>query len=355
MVGYLPSTMGDGPDANHSNYSYRYACHNATLAEIFSHLKLYFPEAKILTLEGGHCKKPPMIRHFPANPRGEPGYDQLASLPNINVFIMRGAWNIMRNVQHWSTLSQALPELREWHCGYAKPKPATYDTIGKVLPVLPSNLVHVNVCLDGFYNKEMSPSRWFSSTIFPEHLCRLMGEFCPFLESLSFTGKICHGMFQNRSAKTTTSKLKSLDIMIKSCCREQGLYPSYPLLGDVAGITSRTFINSFEKIVRGAVRSLAWHPNLEYVRIRYIDLDSPCPLLNPYFQLANGQCTGFWSPDILDSLRESRPSAQFVNLSEGIYPQYGPTRQIIGAVYPQTRPTSIQASAYRVIADVSKA
>ncbi|GAB1211330.1 hypothetical protein ATERTT37_000443 [Aspergillus terreus] len=155
-----------------------------------------------------------MIRHFRDDPYGHSGR-RLPELPDIQTFVMRGAWNIMRDYRHWSTLSDALPNVR-------------------------------------------------------------------------------------------------------------------------------------------AVYSLRLHAALNFMRIRFIDLDSACPLLNPYFQLHNNQCTGLWSEDILETLHETRPQAQFVELNDGIYPQYGPNHQIIGAVYPRSRPLSIHASTYQIIADVSK-
>ncbi|KAF9895208.1 hypothetical protein FE257_000110 [Aspergillus nanangensis] len=364
-VGALQTTMAwDDSDPIHANdYKYYYASHNATLQEIFLHVQTCFPEARILTLEGGHCKKPPMIHHFRNDPCGHSG-QRLPVLPDIQTFVMRGAWNIMRDYTHWRTLSNALPNVREWHCAYAKPKIEGYDTVAEILRQLPSSLVHVNLSLEGFYSKDSSQASWFNDgTPTPHHLCRLLGEVAPRLESLTFTGKVCACLFSatrafmNRNA-IIKSRLKSLDIAVKTCCREKHPVPSSsglpPFLDDFSGITNLTFIRSFEKLVLGAVDALTIHSVLSYMRIRFIDLDSACPLLNPYFQLQNDECIGLWSEHILETLNEARPQAQFVELSDGIYPQYGPNHQIIGAVYPRSRPLSIHASTYRIIADVSK-
>jgi len=361
VAAVLQATMAGWNDSdtnNGSNCNYQYASHNATLEEIFLHVKNFLPEARILTLEGGHCKKPPMIRHFKNDPSGRSGRERLAVLPNIQTFVMRGAWNIMRDYQHWCNLARALPSLREWHCSYAKPKIEGYDTIARVLMDLPSTLVHVNISLEGFYNKDGSQSHWFGDMPNEPHLCRLLGEVAPRLESLSFTGKICACFFHSARAvmanKQAESKLRSLDLVVKTCCREKKTEPTSPLLDDASGITNLKFIKAFEKLVVGAVHSLDRLQVLDYIRIRFIDLDSACPLLNPYFQLVNNRCTGLWSEKILETLHEVRPTAHYVELAEGIYPQYGPNHQIVGAIYPRTRPLSIKASTYKIIADASK-
>ncbi|OJJ34495.1 hypothetical protein ASPWEDRAFT_173909 [Aspergillus wentii DTO 134E9] len=357
VTALLQATMAwDNPDTNHiHNYNYHYSSHNATMEDIFRHVKEYFPEARILTLEGGHCKKPPMIRHFRNDPSGHSGKERLTPLPNIQTFVMRGAWNIMRDYQHWNNLSQALPSLREWHCTYAKPKIEGYETISRVLMRLSPSILHLNISLEGFYNKETGHSTLFSDSPRPPHLCYLLGEVAPRLESLSFTGKVCSCLFlAAQKSLPSMSKLKSLDLVVKTCCRDPRYDSGYPFVDDVSGITNMKFIRSFERLVVGAVQSLENHPLLDYLRIRFIDLDSACPLLNPYFQLINNQCSGLWSEWILDVLHETRPQASFVQLCDGIYPQYGPNDQVVGAVYPRIRPQSIHACMYKIIADASK-
>ncbi|KKK15491.1 hypothetical protein ARAM_007218 [Aspergillus rambellii] len=359
VAAFQAAMVWDDSDTNQgSDYKYHYASHNATLEDMFFHVQKFFSEARILTLEGGHCKKPPMVRHFRNDPSSRTGRQRLPVLRDIQTFVMRGAWNIMRDNQHWCNLSLALPGVREWHCAYAKPKIEGYETIARILQQLPMSIVHLNISLEGFYNKDSSPNRWFAEEVRPPHLCRLLGEVAPRLESLAFTGKVCACLFDTtRSFMNTwppTSKLKSLDLVVKTCCRDKRATQGLPFLDDFSGITNLNFIRSFEKLVTGAVQSLQVHRSLNYMRIRFIDLDSACPPLNPYFQLFENQCTGLWSEEILETLHESRPEAHFAKLSDGIYPQYGHNRQIVGAVYPRTRPLSIHASTYRIIADVPK-
>ncbi|OJJ61589.1 hypothetical protein ASPSYDRAFT_147256 [Aspergillus sydowii CBS 593.65] len=339
-----------------TDYKYHYASHNATLEEMFVHVQNVFPGARILTLEGGHCKKPPMVRHFRNDPAGRT-CRQLPVLPDIQTFVMRGAWNIMRDHQHWLTLSEALPRVREWQCAYAKSKIEGYETIAGILRRLPPTLVHINISLEGFYNKDSSQSRWLGDGANPSHLCHLLGEVAPRLESLTFTGKVCSCLFESTrtfvSNWPSKSKLRSLDLVVKTCCRDRKLHPSLPFLDEFSGITNLNFIRAFEKLVISAIAGLQIHQELDYMRIRFIDLDSACPPLNPYFQLVGTNCTGLWNEPILEALHSARPNAQFVKLSDGIAPQYH-NHQVVGALYPRTRPLSIHASTYRIIADVPK-
>lgn len=356
----LQVTMAwDDSDTNSaSSSSHSYSSYNASLEDLFSHVKMFFSEARILTIEGGHCKKPPMIRHFRNDPSGRSGRERLELLPNIQTFVMRGAWNIMRNYQHWCNISQALPNLREWHCAYAKPKIEGYNTMSRILSRLSTSLLHVNISLEGFYNKDNTQSSWFGDMSTEPHLCTLLGQVAPRLESLAFTGKVCACLFTGAlacaSSMTSVPRLKSLDLVVKTCCREKPVDATVPLFDDASGITNLNFIRSFERLVIAAIQSLAVFTELNYIRIRFIDLDSICPLLNPYFQLVDNICTGLWSGEILEALHEARPEAHFVELSDGIYPQHGPNRHVIGAIYPRTRPLSIQTSTYKVISDATK-
>jgi len=278
----------------------------------------------------------------------------------VQTFVMRGSWNIMREYQHWRTLAEALPSLREWQCAYAKPKAEAYNTIGQILSNWTLGLQHVNISLDGFFSKDLSePHMFFGESCTHDHLCWLLGQVAPRLESLAFTGKVCSYLFDSIRSLTATKsvecRLQSLDLVVKSCCRHENRDPLSLILDDASGITNLKFIKSFEELVHGAVSSLENLPTVEYVRIRFIDLDSACSLLNPYFQLVDNQCTGLWSVGILETLQKVRPNTHFIELADGIYPQYGLNNTIVGAIYPRNRPLSINANMYKIIADASKA
>ena len=59
-------------------------------------------------------------------------------------------------------------------------------------------------------------------------------------------------------------------------------------------------------------------PGLKYLRIRFLDLDSPNPLLNPYFHLQGERVTGIWNEEILHLLKIARPRAEYECLDVGV-------------------------------------
>lgn len=316
-------------------FGFKLSAYSATLSQIFSHIACFFPEARVFTLEGGHCKKSNMIRHFPKILFSPPN-QVLEQLPNIRTFAMRGAWNIMREHKHWRNLERALPNVEEWHCGYAKPRPEADTTINDILSDLPSRFRHVNISLDGMYSKDPTT---LGSSFFPgkPHLCERLGRVLPDLESLSFTGKICECLWSSALAQLQSSRseadhpprLKALEIVVKSCCRqrvtetdpetgETVVHELGGVIADGAGINNLVFIRAFERLVLKTVESLPSFPLLEYVRIRFIDLDSPCTLLNPYWQLENGCVYGIWNEEIVERLAEVRPGLSYEELGDGI-------------------------------------
>ncbi|EXJ75975.1 uncharacterized protein A1O5_00483 [Cladophialophora psammophila CBS 110553] len=320
------------------SFSFKLCAYSATLSEIFAHISCFFPHSRVFTLEGGHCKKSNMIRQFPKTLFPDPNR-RLEKLPNIRTFAMRGAWNVMRNYQHWKTIEDALPNVEEWHCGYAKPRAEADATINDILTYLPSRLRHVNISLDGMYSKD--PTTLGSSFVpgsggLQTHLCDHLGRVLPQLESLSFTGKICECLWtsafsalSSQIGKAEEPRLKHLEIVVKSCCRQRvtetdpytGETVTHELGGiiaDGAGITNLVFIKAFERLVLNTVEALPLFPNLEYVRIRFIDLDSPCTLLNPYWLLERGRVYGIWNEEIVERLGELMPDIGYVELGEGI-------------------------------------
>ena len=353
-------------------FNFKLSVYSATLSEIFQHIAIFFPEARVFTLEGGHCKKSNMIRHFPQLLFNDPN-QSLTLLPNITTFAMRGAWNVMRDPNHWRTIQAALPNITEWHCAYAKPRLEAYSTISAILlDHFSPQLRHVNISLDGFYSKESpsSPSG-FAGFSEPVHLCQRLGRIAPFLESLSYTGKICECFWTAAAEALRKTKkaprLRALEIVVKKCCRppvmlqdpETGETVTAILVDDVmaegASITNLTFIRAFERLVVSTVKHLDSFSLLEYIRIRFIDLDSPCALLNPYFQLLNEKCYGLWNEEILDLLAAVRPGLAYEELGEGIGASWrkddGGVNVIGGMLYPRSKPKAIKSSSYRILAD----
>jgi hypothetical protein len=363
-------------------FGFKLCAYSATLSEIFSHINCFFPQSRVFTLEGGHCKKSNMIRHFPQTLFPNPN-QSLEKLPNIRTFAMRGAWNVMRNYSDWKTVQMALPNVEEWHCGYAKPRPEADATINDILTYLPLGFRHVNISLDGMYSKDPTT---LGSSLNPgqPHLCECLGLALPRLESLSFTGKICECLWTSAFSALSRTKeeplLKALEIVVKSCCRqrvtdidpetgEPVVHELGGVIADGAGITNLVFIRAFERLVLNTVEALRLFPHLEYVRIRFIDLDSPCTLLNPYWQLENGRVYGIWNEEIVERLNEVRPSAGYEELGDGI--EYAgwqkpassgsdgtaptsPTTAVVSSgcsLYPKWKPRSIKTTSYKVVAE----
>lgn len=103
--------------------AYQLSSKNASLYEIFQFIDLVLPDVCIMTLEGGHCKKPPKVQHFP---EGDTTARVLPELPRIRTLVLKSAWNIMRTEDDFRSIMSALPKLREWHSSYAKPKSKSY-------------------------------------------------------------------------------------------------------------------------------------------------------------------------------------------------------------------------------------
>ena len=324
------------------NQAYKLASSNATLDEIFACTSCLFPEVCILTIEGGHCKKPPMIRQFRENKKS-PLPQRLSRLPSIRTLVLKGAWNLLREQSDFDIIASALPNIREWHCTYSKPKTKAYHTICSVIRHFPQSITHLNICLEGFYSKEITPAAKMRVLQLEHHLCRDLGRIIPQLEALTFTGRVCHTLFTSAieaAVDVRKPRLKSLDLVVKNCCRDIDAF------NDGTGIHNGTFIHAFETLVISGVRSLLSYPELNFLRIRFIDLDAPCPLLNPYFQLQHRRCTGLWNEEILDIIGRARPLAAYAELAEGLGMQGLDKEGRVVLGWPLQRPRSIKIGSY---------
>ncbi|KAI9834387.1 MAG: hypothetical protein M1819_002998 [Sarea resinae] len=298
---------------NEIGQTYQLASQNASLEEIFLHVDRLFPNARILTLEGGHCKKPPMIRYHDKFSLYHP--DLLPVLRNIQTVVFKGTWNIMREEHDFHTLAASFPNIREWHFGYAKPKSQAYLTMAQIVPKLPPTLTHLNISLETSFSREAtSPPMW--RKVYPStHICLNLGAVAPHLEALTYTGRMCSCFFararrvakkqQLHSEGLFCPKLKYVDIIVKNCCRAKGDW------NDGTGMANWPFIQAFEALVTAGVESLETFTELNYLRIRFIDLESPYPLLNPYFHLQNNSVSGIWNESLLPLLSHLRPEASY--------------------------------------------
>ncbi|KAL8686488.1 MAG: hypothetical protein Q9218_007072 [Villophora microphyllina] len=306
--------------------AFQQASHNVSLEEICQHLQDTFPEAYALTIEGGQGKRTPVIKarkdgSLTATTQWPPFFVESAGAslpvnPKIGSLVVKGAWNIIREPSDFYLLKSALPNLREYHCTYAKPKTQAYEVMCCILKYFPTSISHLNMCLEGLTGKpSSSPDKW-RRTYSKHHICTDVGHILPDLETFSYTGRICGCLFRTACEAAAelrdTARLKSVDLIVRNCCR-RGSH-SY---NDATGIYQLDFINAFRDLVIDAVRALATFTSLQYLRIRFLDLDSPNPLLNPYFHLQGTQVTGIWNDEILSLLRAARPNASYHCLDIG--------------------------------------
>lgn len=348
--------------------AFQLASKNATMDEIFGYAHVLFPYLCALTIEGGHCKRPPKVRYYrdlniinaPENLKSQvaisSGIDtvgakiitplilaslqedniqlnlpilhqtqplvppasqkfiepQLPQLPTVKTLILKGAWNIIRSSADFATFATALPSLREFHCTYYKPKTGAYRAICDSLTYnFPPTITSLNLCLEGLYTKNTSSLKKWRKLYPSHHICRNLGMVAPQLESLTYTGRVCGAIFSTAvkaAAQThgSCTRLKSIDIVVNNVCRDLSSNT------DGTGMHNFAFIKAFEALIVQGVRALQTYTSVKNMRIRFIDLDSPAPQLNPMFHLEGNQAWGLWSEEILSLLREARPGVRFL-------------------------------------------
>jgi hypothetical protein len=280
---------------------------------------------------------------------------RLPVLEHIQAFVMRGAWNLMR-LEDWDNIERALPAISEWHCAWTQQHINAYSNMIHILNRLPVTIRHLNIGLEGFYSHD----DWYlAGPPEPQHslpqTCTQLGNTAPHLESFTFTGRLCRFFFEALKETATVmgprSRLRSVDIVVKACCHSHPLKISehdwVHMSRKVSGITSKRFIGAFVTMVIKAIECLSVLPALEYMQIRFVDPDLKWGPLKPYFQLMNDECTGLWSDDILEALCVNRPSASFVELTDGVDAVYD-GQQRVGTLLPLVRPPAIQVSVYDI-------
>lgn len=365
----LPTITLDGL----SNATYTLPANNCSLEEAFYVMGTTFPELSVLTLEGGERKKAPQVRHF-AHERYDSVYEPpdpldlvessseflagselapylpehtLPQVPTVRTLICKGQWNLIRSHQDFHNIVTALPNLRDWQASYSKPKSKSYLTMATILPRIldTGNLTSLTLCLEGDYRQEISFPPYFLKVIDKVHFCSSLAEATPALEHLSYTGRVCRTFFDvaARLADPRTTRLKSVDLTVKNCCRHVNHWHE-----SGSGVTDLNFIRAFEALVLSGVRSLERLTKLDHLRIRYVDLEFPVPPLNPFFLMDKGLASGVWSDTIVSELNRVRPDVQWEDLSESIGERTlsKDGRLIINAEFPKKRVVSLKLSNY---------
>jgi hypothetical protein len=306
----LPTVTPDGL----TTASYVLPMDNCSLEEAFYFVAESLPEVCVLTLEGGERKKAPKVRHWIRN-SGEQSVRVMPKVHSVRTLISKGQWNLIREEDDFQNIMSALPNLQEWHGSYSKPKSKSYLTMASIL-AKPMRLTSLDLCIEGDYRRELSFPPYILKVSSRVHFCSRLatGAASPSLEHISYTGRVCKQFFidlMSKSKDPRNARLKSIDLTVKNCCRQVAHWNE-----SGSGITDMNFINAFEELVIAGIRALGRLKSVEYLRIRYVDLDSPFPPLNPHFLLRNGRCSGVWSDAIIAEMNRAQPSARFEELSE---------------------------------------
>jgi hypothetical protein len=194
---------------------------------------------------------------------------QFLHLTSVRTLVTKGQWNLMRDRDDFRVIMKALPNLEEWQGSYSKPKSKSYITASDFLPLLPNHVTNLSLCMESDYRREGVMPAFYYKVAQKAHLCSSLAFVLPSLEHFAYTGRICHHVFDvaSRLADPLTTKLKSVDITVKNCCRR-----AFSFHDSGSGIQDMAFIEAFEKLVLSAVRSMEKFKRLEYLRIRFVDL-----------------------------------------------------------------------------------
>ncbi|KAI3324868.1 hypothetical protein HD806DRAFT_521888 [Xylariaceae sp. AK1471] len=321
---------------------------NATMEEVFTLVRLTFPEVRVMTLEGGERKKAPRVRFNAPGSGLATGDGDLPKIPSIRTLIIKGQWNIIRQPKDWDAISKALPSLQEWHGTYAKPKSKSYLSMAHTLEILDHKITKLNLCLECDYRREITCPPYYLKVCEQVHWCEKLAKAASHLEHLSYTGRVCHGFFDilARHTDPRTTRLKTVDITVKNCCRQNAQWNE-----SGSGITDMHFISAFEQLVLSGIRALERLKTVDLLRVRYVDLDSPVPPLNPYFLVRDGWCSGVWSEQILEEIHQVRPNIRFEEMVDSFgevgYNKEG--RLIISPDFPKSRVLSLKLANYAML------
>lgn len=259
-----------------TNATYTLPRNKCTLEEAFRFMGTTLPRVRVLTLEGGERRKAPKVVHFPDQDPDPSVRTPFEPLPNVKTLITRGQWNLMRDNRDFATILDALPNLSQWHGSYSKPKSKSYITISQFLPQLPRHISDLKLCMESDYRRESVMPPFFCKAAERAHICSALADAATSLEHFSYTGRLCHVMFDGlaRLTEPRNTRLQTIDLTVKNCCRPVARYSE-----SGSGIQDMGFIDAFEGLVLAAIRSLSVLKHVQYLRIRFVDLGT-CSFLS---------------------------------------------------------------------------
>ena len=174
--------------------------------------------------------------------------------------------------------------------------------MNSALKRLPLHLAIVNISLESFASNQprsLDPS-FTTNQDSEDHLCAALGDAVAQFESLTFSGTICSCFFEhaarNANHRRDGSPLKSLDLVVKNCCRP------FETWNTGASVMNPTFVGSFTRLVKAGVEALESLKCLEDVRIRFVDLGrTMLENLGTKNQLTGFRCTFSFHQSIFSS------------------------------------------------------
>ena len=331
MPGYIFHPMTPVPGVlldqrTSASQDFRPASKNTALTEIFACAQALFPALFALTIECGHCQRPPQIKYFPPHPSKVLASQSsktkfkipvtmgpyLPTLSPVRVLILKGTWSVVRQPSELDVIMKAVPNLNEFHSAYHSFVAKGYTTMCAALraEALQPSIKHVNVSLESYYSKDPSTlEKW--KEIYPgHHFCRVLGSIASSLPSLTYPGRLCGSLFSEmmkaaEKIHPITPSLRRIDIIVQNVCRD------LRDMHDGTGIHNWRFIQAFEIIIFQSVAALKFYTDVNFVRIRYIDLDAPDPPILPAFYIEGRKAWGFWSDRIYQELNKVRPDVYF--------------------------------------------
>lgn len=323
------------------------------LQDILLHIKVFYPNLTMLTLQGGTSINGQAIRHFHEE---DPFFwiycPQLPILPDVQTLVMRGSYNLVRHWAHWRTLARAFPNLEHWDSTWGPFNVDNWNLMKRALVCPPAKLKHLTLSFDGLCGLGELPE------VHMKTLCKELGEAAARMESFTLTGRICGRFFSTLCKEyrnVRDKRLLTLNLNVETLCNDCHAHVDDPFIKPhipVTGIQNPIYIRDFEIITMGAIQALKSVPTIQRISIRTLDIDSEWLMFAPYFEFKGQTCKGFWSTATVANLTSVRDNTvSYLSLIDGIYPELDKEDKVVGVLPPAGpgRPNSLRKEAYRLL------